>query len=70
MALNFPFSHDTPYGEPVASMLEIPVKTVNGLNYVGFIRLYGMLLVSDCVSTSDKNGIHRIIKRDWNFQSL
>lgn len=35
IALNFPFPHKNPYGEAVAMVLNIPVKSVNGFHYVG-----------------------------------
>ncbi|MEJ9231455.1 hypothetical protein LAV79_18620 [Peribacillus butanolivorans] len=34
MALNFPFPHEYPYGETVATALHIPVQT-DGIHYVG-----------------------------------
>ena len=37
--LIFPFPHESPYGETVASVLNIPVQSVNGLQYVGVISL-------------------------------
>ncbi len=44
MALNFPFPHKNPYGEVVASVLNIPVKSVNGFHYVGITSL--LLLIA------------------------
>ncbi|WP_416118486.1 hypothetical protein [Peribacillus butanolivorans] len=45
-ALNFPFPHEYPYGETVATALHIPVQT-EGIQYVGiaiilflFVDLY------------------------------
>lgn len=37
--LNFPFPHEIPFGETVASVLNIPIRTVNGLHYVGIASL-------------------------------
>jgi hypothetical protein len=45
MALNFPFPHENPYGEEIVSVFEIPVKTVNGINFVGITSLV-LLIVS------------------------
>lgn len=45
MALNFPFPHKNPYGEVVASALNIPIKSVNGFHYVGITSLL-LLIVS------------------------
>lgn len=39
MALNFPFPHESPYGETVAKVLNIPVRTSNGFQYVGITSL-------------------------------
>ncbi|CAI9392335.1 hypothetical protein MHI39_01220 [Heyndrickxia sp. FSL K6-6286] len=39
LVLNFPFPHESPYGETVASVLNIPVQSVNGLHYVGIASL-------------------------------
>lgn len=44
IALNFPFPHENPYGETVASVLNIPVQSVNGWHYVGMASL--ALLIS------------------------
>jgi hypothetical protein len=45
MVLNFPFPDLNPYGETVVSVLNVPVKTVNGINYVGMASLF-LLIVS------------------------
>lgn len=45
MALNFPFPNKNPYGEEVASVLNIPIVTVNGFNYVG-ITSFLLLMAS------------------------
>lgn len=39
MILNFPFPHDSPFGETVASVSNIPVQSVGGLQYVGIVSL-------------------------------
>ena len=39
LILNFPFPHESPYGETIASILNIPVQSVNGLQYVGIASL-------------------------------
>lgn len=39
LVLNFPFPHESPYGETVASVLNIPVQSVNGIQYVGIASL-------------------------------
>jgi hypothetical protein len=39
LVLNFPFPHESPYGETIASILNIPVQSVNGLQYVGIASL-------------------------------
>ncbi len=43
MVLNFPFPHESPYGETIASILNIPIKTVNGLQFVGITSLVLLL---------------------------
>ena len=39
LALNFPFPHESSYGETVAAALNIPVRSVDGLHYVGIASL-------------------------------
>jgi hypothetical protein len=39
MALNFPFPHEDPYGETIVSVLNIPVRSTSGLQYVGIASL-------------------------------
>ena len=39
LILNFPFPHESPYGETIASVLNIPVQSVNGLQYIGIASL-------------------------------
>ncbi|MBD1379631.1 hypothetical protein [Metabacillus arenae] len=39
LVLNFPFPHESPYGETVASILNIPIQSVNGLQYIGIASL-------------------------------
>jgi hypothetical protein len=39
MALNFPFPHKNPYGEAVVLALNIPIRTVNGIHYIGWASL-------------------------------
>lgn len=46
MVLNFPFPHSTPYSETIFSILNIPLRSENGLHYVGitsFLLLMGCL---------------------------
>ena len=35
MVFNFPFPHESPYGETIVSVLNIPIRSVNGFHYVG-----------------------------------
>lgn len=44
ITLNFRFPHGSPYGETGTSILNIPVQTVNGLQYVGIVSLALLLL--------------------------
>lgn len=39
LILNFPFPHESPYGETIASILNIPLRSVNGFHYVGIASL-------------------------------
>lgn len=45
MVLNFPFPHGNPLGQTASSILNIPIKTSNGLHYVGITALL-LLIVS------------------------
>ncbi|MBT2692088.1 hypothetical protein J7E32_03655 [Bacillus sp. ISL-55] len=45
MALNFPFPHEYPVGQDVFSALNIPLKSINGLHYVGITSLT-LLIIS------------------------
>jgi hypothetical protein len=45
MALNFPFPHEYPLGEDVFSALNIPLRSINGLHYVGITSLT-LLIIS------------------------
>ena len=45
MVLNLPFPHDSPYGETIASMLNIPTHSDNGFHYVG-IALFLLFITS------------------------
>ena len=45
MALNFPFPHEYPIGQDVFSALNIPLKSINGLHYVGITSLT-LLIIS------------------------
>lgn len=45
MAINFPFPHEYPIGQEFSSVLNIPIRSINGLNYVGIIGLL-LLVVS------------------------
>jgi hypothetical protein len=40
MALNFPFPHENPYGESIAWILDIPVRSAKGFHYVGITCLF------------------------------
>lgn len=44
MALNFPFPHRYPYGETVFSILNIPIQTANGFQFVGIMSLLIMII--------------------------
>jgi len=44
IALNFPFPNKNPFGEVVFSVLNIPIKSVSGFQYVGITSL--LLLIS------------------------
>lgn len=57
LVLNFPFPHESPYGETVASVLNIPVQSVNGLQYVGIASLI-LLIASLYFLTKSVNKYH------------
>jgi hypothetical protein len=42
IALNFPFPHEYPIGQEFSSALNVPIRSINGLNYVG---ITGLLLL-------------------------
>ena len=44
IALNFRFPDTNPYGEEVVSILNIPVQTVNGINYSGMASLLFLII--------------------------
>jgi hypothetical protein len=39
LVLNFPFPHKNPFGEAVILALNIPIRTVNGIHYIGLASL-------------------------------
>ena len=43
MALNFPFPHKNPYGVELISILDRPITTVNGINFVAITSLLLLL---------------------------
>ncbi|NIK76587.1 hypothetical protein FHS15_001712 [Paenibacillus castaneae] len=45
IVFNFPFPNSNPYGETLTSVFNIPVKSVNGIQYVGLASLI-LLLIS------------------------
>lgn len=57
LVLNFPFPHESPYGETVVSILNIPVQSVNGLQYVG-IASFALLIASLYFFTKSVNKYH------------
>lgn len=61
MALNFPFPHESPYGETVASIFNIPVQTVNGLQYVGIVSLALLILSLYFLTKSVKKYHGRVV---------
>lgn len=44
MALNFPFPHEYPKGQDIFSTFNIPIKSINGLHYVGITALLFLIL--------------------------
>jgi hypothetical protein len=44
MALNFPFPDAAPYGERLVSVFDIPVRTENGINFIGIVSLLLLIL--------------------------
>ncbi|MEI3614986.1 hypothetical protein [Pseudogracilibacillus sp. SO30301A] len=40
MILNFPFSHEYPYGETVLTILNIPIRFANGFHTVGIATIF------------------------------
>lgn len=57
MVLNFPFPHESPYGETVVTVLNIPIKSVNGFLYVGISSLI-LLIASLLFLTKSVNRYH------------
>ena len=53
MVLNFPFPHESPYGETIVSVLNIPIRSVNGFHYVGIasflLFIVGLYLLANSV---------------------
>ncbi|MCM3226129.1 hypothetical protein [Terribacillus saccharophilus] len=37
--ISFPFPHTSPYGETILSVFNFPIRTVNGLNFIGVFSL-------------------------------
>jgi hypothetical protein len=58
MALNFPFPHKNPFGEAVVLALNIPIRTVNGVNYVGLSSL--LLLFASLTLLGKSLGKHHV----------
>lgn len=59
--LNFPFPHESPFGETVASVLNIPIRSVDGFHYVG-IASFILFIVSLYFVTKSAEKYHgRII---------
>jgi hypothetical protein len=44
MIINFPFPHESPFGEEALTILDIPIRTVNGLYFVGILTLFLFIL--------------------------
>ena len=44
MVLNFPFPHEYPRGQDISSAFNIPIKSINGLHYVGITALLLLIL--------------------------
>jgi hypothetical protein len=44
MVLNFPFPHDYPFGQPIFEVFNIPIRSVNGMHYVGLVTLVFLLV--------------------------
>lgn len=44
LIINFPFPHESPFGEEALTILDIPIKTVNGLYSVGILTLFLLIL--------------------------
>lgn len=57
LVLNFPFPHESTYGVTIASVLNIPVQSVNGLQYVG-IASVALLIASLYLLTKSVNKYH------------
>ncbi|HWJ78720.1 MAG TPA: hypothetical protein VNR61_11655 [Niallia sp.] len=57
IVLNFPFPHKYPYGESVASILNMPIKTTNGLHFVGITSL--LFLITSLILLSKSLKKHK-----------
>ncbi|MEH7308122.1 hypothetical protein [Neobacillus drentensis] len=57
MAMKFPFPDEIPYGEPMVEVFEIPVSTTNGINFIGVISLF-LLIVSLYLIVKGLNKFH------------
>jgi hypothetical protein len=44
LIINFPFPHESPFGEEALTILDIPIKTVNGLYSVRILTLFLLIL--------------------------
>ncbi|MEH7238526.1 hypothetical protein [Bacillus sp. JJ1562] len=61
LVLNFPFPHERPYSKTVASVLNIPVQSVNGLEYVGIASLVLLFASLYLLSKSVKKYNRRVV---------
>ncbi|MBU7594885.1 hypothetical protein [Metabacillus halosaccharovorans] len=61
IALNFPFPHKYPYGEAVASILNIPIQMENGLHIVGITSLLFLITSLFFLSKSFKKHKGRFV---------
>ncbi|WP_368658471.1 hypothetical protein AB3Z07_03110 [Metabacillus halosaccharovorans] len=61
ITLNFPFPHKYPYGESVASILNIPIQMENGLHIVGITSLLFLITSLFFLSKSFKKHKGRFV---------
>lgn len=57
LVLNLPFPHNHSFGETIVSVFNIPIRSVNGLHYVGMISL-ALLIASLYFLTKSINNYH------------